>query len=131
MAQHPIYYPDPNENLRKLDELITLMTDYGLLHEQKYGEIECLLSAAYPQESYEINLEEGNIDEGDTSEFLPAPNIFNLYEKVKNKEQFIQDYRNAISIIGWSDVSLNNPDLLDTLVEMRDINYYLENIVDR
>ena len=131
MAQHPIYYSDPNENLEKLDQLITLLSDYALLHDQEYGEIESLLSDVYPAESYEINVEDGNIEEGDTFDFLPAPNIYSLYGKVKNKEQFIQDYRNAIHMIGWKNSSLYDKNLVDELIEMRDLDYYRENIVDR
>ena len=91
MLQNLIYDQAPERNYEKLQELITLLIDYRLMHEGVYEEIESLLQHVYmDQDEIDgiVNDEEGY------GEWLIIPDLF---EREEDKRQFIEDFRNAIS----------------------------------
>ncbi len=128
MPQHPIYYPSPDTNMEKLQELLTLLNDYGYAHEDKLNDIEYLMSKVYAAENRAVLLRDGTIDEDDTETNFSAP-VFELFDMAEDKEQFVQDYRNAIAEIVWAESYTTDYDeLVNQIIEMRNLDYYKANI---
>jgi Cft2 family RNA processing exonuclease len=128
MPQHPIYYPSPQTNIEKLQELLMLLNDYGFAHEDKLNDIEYLMSRIYADENRAVLIREGTIDEDDDEVNFSAP-VYELYDMSEDKEQFVQDYRNAIAEIVWAESYRTDYDeLVNQIIAMRDLDYYRANI---
>jgi hypothetical protein len=73
-------------------------------------------------------IREGTIDEDDDEVNFSAP-VYELYDMSEDKEQFVQDYRNAIAEIVWAESYRTDYDeLVNQIIAMRDLDYYRANI---
>lgn len=82
------------ENLR---QYLSDSLDNGMIKGDHYDCAEYIISRAYPEETREININEGNLDDDDDpSEIGGIPMIDLLFDAVEDKATFISDFRKAI-----------------------------------
>lgn len=82
------------ENLR---QYLSDSLDNGMIKGDHYDCAEYIISRAYPEETREINIDEGNLDDDDDpSEIGGIPMIDLLFDAVEDKATFISDFRKAI-----------------------------------
>ncbi len=86
----------PLEIVNELADMLINMEEKGLIHENHTLHIEELMSTIYEKENQECNKACGQIDPDD-DEYCPTNLPYILIEYVENKEQFAEDYKNAIN----------------------------------
>ena len=111
MPQHPKYYKDQKKTFWDINNnLIGKLLQYGLVHEDViYPELEFIMSSLYS---------DGESDDYETLEVL--------FENCKEEErdQFIQNLRNAVSIVLYSDHTGNYESKIEDVKKNRDLEYY-------
>jgi hypothetical protein len=81
----------------KLRQYLSDSLDNGMIKEDHYDCALCIISLAYPDETREVNIDEGDLDEdSDPSEIGGIPMMELLFEAVQDKATFISDFRKAI-----------------------------------
>ena len=131
MPQQSYYYPTPSENFDKLQDLLRSLIDFGFLHEEKLNEIEYLLCAIYRDLVRQSYIDEGFSPETAENSCTTAIEIYELIDDA-DKEQFIQDYRNAIAaILESNDYSRHLDELAQQVIESRDMELYKASIYRR
>ncbi|QWE10243.1 hypothetical protein [Polynucleobacter sp. es-EL-1] len=81
----------------KLYQYLSDSLDNGLIKGDHYDCAQYIISKAYPEETREINIDEGNLDEdADSSEIGGTVMLDMLFEVVEDKATFISDFRKAI-----------------------------------
>jgi len=80
--------------------------DNGMIKSDHYDCAEYIISRAYPEETREINIDEGNLDEdADPAEIGGIPMMDLLFDAVEDKATFISDFIKAIA-----ECRTSNPD---------------------
>tara|TARA_B100000989_G_scaffold211539_1_gene160569 strand:+ start:734 stop:1084 length:351 start_codon:yes stop_codon:yes gene_type:complete len=113
MPQHPKYYKDPIKSFEDIQNLISKLVQYGLAHEDViYPELEYIMSALYS---------DGESQDYETLEVI--------WQNCKDGEedQFIQDLRNALSLVMYSDFTGNYESKIEEVKKNRDLEYYKTN----
>ena len=81
----------------KLRQYLSDSLDHGMIKGDHYDCALYIISLAYPEETREVNIDEGNLDEdSDPSEAGGTPMMELLFEAVEDKATFINDFRKAI-----------------------------------
>ncbi len=136
MPQHPKYSNSPTKNLNDLYKLLSDLEKFGLIHEELHQPIDSLMSGLYPDAAYKHQLDENQLpldtvlDEEEIYdlEYSSIPSVGELWDYIQHEEQeqFIQDFRNVISLCMYDNAYklMNDQDTYKTLIEMRDIEYY-------
>jgi hypothetical protein len=94
MSQTPEQLQIEFENLR---QYLSDSLDNGIIKGDHYDCALDIISLAYPEETREVNINEGNLDEdSDPSEIGGTPMMELLFEAVEDKATFINDFRKAI-----------------------------------
>jgi len=139
MPQHPQYSNSVEKNLEDLYSLLNELEKFGFIHEELHQPIDSLMSnlnseatarhvlANYPPSEKSSNEEDDEEDNFD-DDWHPVPSVGDLwfYIEEDEKEQFIQDFRNVISLCMYENgfALADDNDTINRLIEMRDINYY-------
>lgn len=113
MPQHPNYYKDPIKSFEDILNLIGKLVQYGLAHEDViYPELEYIMSALY--------------SDGESQDY---ETLSILFENIEDEEidQFIQDLRNALSVVLYSDHTGNYASKIEEVKNNRDLEYYKTN----
>ena len=113
MPQHPKYYKDPIKSFEDILNLIGKLVQYGLAHEDViYPELEYIMSALY--------------SDGESQDY---ETLSVLFENTKDEEidQFIQDLRNTLSVVLYSDHTGNYESKIEEVKNNRDLEYYKSN----
>ncbi|MEI6209520.1 MAG: hypothetical protein WCP20_22285 [Desulfuromonadales bacterium] len=132
MAQHPYYFKDTKKNLDKLLQLLDDIEQYGLIHEELTQSIKDGVSFVYPKENRKIMIEDLGEEANDPDAYEGfKSSVSALFERVRNKEQFIQDFRNDIAYhLEAEQYPFVNKALAKEIKSMRDLDYYRMHIVD-
>ena len=81
----------------KLRQYLSDSLDNGMIKGDHYDCAEYIISRAYPKETREINIDEGNLeDDADPDEIGGIPMMELLFDAVEDKSTFISDFRKAI-----------------------------------
>ena len=81
----------------KLRQYLSDSLDNGMIKGDHYDCAEYIISRAYPKETREINIDEGNLeDDADPTEIGGTVMLDMLFEVVEDKATFISDFRKAI-----------------------------------
>jgi hypothetical protein len=136
MPQHPQYSNSPEKNLEDLFKVLTDMEWFGFIHEEIYQPIESLMSDMYSEaaarfhraENSSLDESEDGIEEDEEFESYGTVSVSDLWQYINEseKEQFIQDFRNAIAICMYENGHLLTSDNRgsDRLIELQDLEYY-------
>ena len=109
MPQHPKYFKDNKKSFDDIYELIEKLLQYGLAHEDViYPELETLMSMLYPVDNEEY------------------PTLGIIWENItaEKEDQFIQDLRNALSIVLFGTQMGNYEEKIEEIKNNRDLDYY-------
>jgi hypothetical protein len=110
MPQHPKYYKDQKKTFWDINNnLIGKLLQYGLVHEDViYPELETLMSMLYPVDNEEY------------------PTLGIIWENItaEKEDQFIQDLRNALSIVLFGTQMGNYEEKIEEIKNNRDLDYY-------
>ncbi len=87
----------PLELVNELADMLINMEEKGLIHESRIIQVEEVMAAIYPKENREYNKANGQVDPND-EEYCPTNPPYTLIDYVENKEQFAEDYKNAINL---------------------------------
>jgi hypothetical protein len=91
------------ENLR---QYLSDSLDNGMIKVDHYDCAAYIISRAYPEETREVNIDEGNLeDDADPDEIGGIPMMDLLFDVVEDKATFINDFRKAIK-----ECRTSNPD---------------------
>lgn len=83
--------------LAKLYQHLSDSLDNGLITGDHYDNAQTIISEAYPAETREINIREGELEaDSDPNDIGGTPPVDLLFDAVENKEVFINDFRKAI-----------------------------------
>ena len=114
-----------DEKFQKIEAILAELLNLELIHEQRLSEIESVMAQLYPKESHEWHVEQGNLDDDMDEEDeadLPGPPIFEIYRLVKEKQQFVDDYKEAFQfcILGTNfSLSGSVDEIIETIIENR------------
>ena len=125
------YLADPETNMEKLQELLTTLHQYCFIHDEMADTVSYLLSRIYPDENMQVYLRDGDGEEEDEIGDYSAPAI-EIFCLVTDKEQFVQDYRNAIGALVWpNSFDIDYDELAEKIIIMRDSEMYQSHIMNR
>ena len=114
MPQHPKYYKDPIKSFEDILNLIGKLVQYGLAHEDViYPELEYIMSALH-----------GALSREEESEEYETLEVIWRNCKDGEEDQFIQDLRNALSLVMYSDFTGNYESKIEEVKKNRDLEYY-------
>jgi hypothetical protein len=90
----------------KLRQYLSDSLDHGTIKGDHYDCALYIISRAYPKETREINIDEGNLnEEAEPFDLGGTPMMDMLFEAVEDKTTFISDFRKAIK-----ECRTDNPD---------------------
>jgi len=83
------------------------LCECGIIHEATLRQIDEVMAYIYEEENIQINVDNGDVDPNDLNYHATNP-AYMLFNYVENEEQFVEDYRNAISQSVKSDTYISD-----------------------
>jgi len=96
-----------SEQVNDLATNLISLYESGVIHETILDQVDEVMATIYKEENMELNEADGNYDPDD-EDYCPTSPAYMLFNYVENEEQFVEDYRNAISQSVKSDMYIDD-----------------------
>ena len=96
-----------SEQVDDLAANLISLHENGVIHETILDQVDEVMATIYKEENMELNEADGNYDPDD-EDYCPTNPAYMLFAYVENEEQFVEDYRNAISQSVKSDMYISD-----------------------
>jgi hypothetical protein len=108
----------PNEIIDGLSGILLSLVEFNLRHDSCIDDIDSIMSNLYVEETRVHNEDTGNIDEDD-EDYMPDAPFYSLINYVEDKEQYINDLKNAIRLRVLSENNHDHDTVISKIIDLR------------
>jgi hypothetical protein len=117
MPQHPEYFPEVSENVSSLYNLLADSLRYGFIHEDSVSSMDGAFERLYRPDKHE-----------DEDSYSLCDYVDSLGLTGDDAWQFVQDLRNATSIVLSSNQFFSSEELAQRIKDARDLAYLKQHL---